>query len=68
MYCFWKSLDSNDTRWFRDLQINNCTFTGIDENCLNITGFDDVRVRNITKIDSNKKDRFYKCKNVDYPD
>ena len=64
----WKSLDSNDTRWFRDLQINNCTFTGIDENCLNITGFDDVRVRNITKIDSNKKDRFYKCKNVDYPD
>ncbi len=60
----WKSFEPNETRWYRDLLIENCTFDKIHQKCINITGFDDVIISNITKTNIKSNDRFYRCKNV----
>ncbi len=61
----WKTTDENDTRWFRDLQVENCSFNNIEHYCFNITGFDNVYIRNSTIINSKNRYNFKNCKKID---
>ena len=60
----WKSDDKNDSRWFRDIKIENCSFNKINQICYSLKGFDNVYIRNTIFLDSSTKYRFDKCKKV----
>lgn len=61
----WKSSSKDDSRCYKDVQIENCVFSNIDFFCCNITGFDNVLIRNNIVTQSKNKYIFTRCINVD---